>query len=54
MSFVAYTLPHLPGRYNEEQFSEHRGVNIEGKRIKCILFADDVALLEEDETDGAK
>ena len=45
----ANTLQHLLRRYNEELFPEHRGVNIGGRRIKCIRFADDMVLLAEDE-----
>ena len=30
-------------------FPNTRGVNIEGRRIKCITFTDDMALLAEDE-----
>ena len=33
----------------ENCFPNTRGVNIGGRRIKCIRFADDMALLEEDE-----
>ena len=49
MSSIAYTLQHLLGRLNEELFPGHGGVNIGGKRIKCIRFTDDMALLAEDE-----
>ena len=51
MSSIAYTLRHLLGRFNEELFTEHgkRGVNIGGRRIKCIIFIVDMALLAEDE-----
>ena len=49
MSSIAYTLQHLLGRLNEELFLNTGGVNIEGRRIKCIRFADDMALLAEDE-----
>ena len=49
ISSIAYTLQNLLARFNEELFPEHRGVNIEGRRIKCIKFADDMALLAEDE-----
>ena len=49
MSSIAYTLQHLLGRFNEELFPEHGGVNIGGRRIKCIRVADDMALLAEDE-----
>ena len=37
---------------NEELFPEHgggEGINIGGRRIKCMRFADDMALLTEDE-----
>ena len=47
MSCIAYTLKHLLRRFNEEQFPEHGGVNIGGRRITCIRFADDMALLAE-------
>ena len=50
MSSIAYTLQHLLGRFNEELFPEHGGLNIGGRRIKCIRFADDMALLTEDES----
>ena len=46
---VAYTLQHLLGSFNGELFPEHGGVNRGGKRIKCIRFSDDMALLAEDE-----
>ena len=49
MSSVTYTLQHLLGRFNEELFPEHEGVNKEGRKIKCIRFVDDMALLAEDE-----
>ena len=49
ISSIAYTLQHLPGRFSEELFLNKGGVNIEGRRIKCIRFADDMALLAEDE-----
>ena len=49
MSSIAYTLQHLLGRFNEELFPEHGGVNIGGRRIKYIRFVDDMALLAEDE-----
>ena len=49
MSSIAYTLQHLLGRFNEELFPEHGGVNIGGRRFKCIRFADDMALLAENE-----
>ena len=41
---------------NEELFPEYGGVNIGGRRIKCIRFADDMALLAdaEEHADGAK
>ena len=45
MSSITYTLQHLLGRFNEELFPEHIG----GRRIKCIRFADDMALLAQDE-----
>ena len=48
MSSIAYT-QHLLGRFNEELFPEHGSVNIGGRRIKCIRFAVDMALLVEDE-----
>ena len=48
MPSIAYTLQHLLGRFNEELFPEHGGVNIGGRRIKCIRFAD-MVLLAEDE-----
>ena len=48
MSSIAYTILHLLGRFNEELFPKHGGVNIGGRRIKCIRFADDMALLAED------
>ena len=48
MSSIAYTLQHLLGRFNEELFPEHGGINIGGRRIKCIRFADDMTLLVED------
>ena len=49
MSSIAYTLQHLLGRFNEKLFPEYGGVNIGGRIIKCIRFADDMALLAEDE-----
>ena len=49
MSSIAYNLQHLLGRFNEELFPEHGGVNIGGRRINCIIFADDMALIAEDE-----
>ena len=49
MSSPAYTLQHLLGRLDEELFPEHGVVNIGGRRIKCISFADDMAFLAEDE-----
>ena len=33
----------------KNRFPKHRDVNIGGRRIKCIRFADDMALLAEDE-----
>ena len=48
-SSIAYTLQYLLGRFNEELFPEHGGVNIGRRRIKCITFPDDKALLAEDE-----
>ena len=48
MSSIAYTLKHLLGRFIEELFPEYGGVNIGGRRINCIRFADDMALLAED------
>ena len=39
----------LLGILNEELFLNAGGVNIAGRRIKCIRFADDMALLAEDE-----
>ena len=48
MSSIAYSRQHLLGRYNE-LFPEQGGVNIGGRRIKCIRFADDMALLADDE-----
>ena len=48
MSSIAYPLQHLLGRFNEELFPEHGGVNIGGSRIKCIRFADDMASVAED------
>ena len=49
MSSIANTRQHLLGRFNEKVFPEDGGVNIGGRRIKCITFADDMALLAEDE-----
>ena len=49
MSSIAYTLKHLLGRFIEELFPEYGGVNIGGRRINCIRFADDMALIAEDE-----
>ena len=49
MSYIAYTLQHLLGRFNEELFPDKEDINIGGRRIKCIRFADDMALLTEDE-----
>ena len=49
MSSVAYTLQHLLRRFNKDCFPNTGGVNIGGRRIKCIRFADDMALLAEDE-----
>ena len=49
MNSISYTLPHLVGRFSEELFPEHEGVNIGGRRIKCIKFGDDMALLAENE-----
>ena len=48
MSSIAYMLQHLLGRFNEELFAEDGGVNIGGRRILCIRFADDMTLLAED------
>ena len=48
-SSIVYSLRHLLGRRNEELFPEHEGVNIGGRRIKCIRFADVMALLAEGE-----
>ena len=44
MSSFAYTIQHLLARFNE-----HGCVNIGGRRINCIRFANDTALLAEDE-----
>ena len=49
MFSIAYALQHLLGRFNEELFPEHGDINIEGRRIKCIRFADHMALLADDE-----
>ena len=49
MSSITYTLQHLLGRFNEELFLNTGGVNIGGKKIKCIRFANDMALLAEEE-----
>ena len=49
MSSVAYILQYLPRRFNEELFPEHGGCKHRGRRIKCIIIADDMALLAEDE-----
>ena len=46
--------PILFNVYLEEMINEHlegRGVNIGGRSIKCTRFADDMALLAEDEGD---
>ena len=40
---------HLLGRFNEELFPEHGGFNIGGRKIKGIIFANDMALLAENE-----
>ena len=49
MSSIDYALQHLLGRFNEELFPEHGGVNIARRRIKCIRFANDMDLLQGDE-----
>ena len=49
MSSIAYTLQRLLGRFNEELFPEHGGVNIGGRRINCIRFTDVMDLLAQDE-----
>ena len=49
MSSIAYTLQHLLGRFNEGLFPEHGGCKHRRRRIECIIFADDMALLTEDE-----
>ena len=49
MSSVTYTLQHLLRRFNEKLFPDTEEVNIEGRRIKCIRFVDNIALLVEDE-----
>ena len=46
MSTIAYTLQHLLGRFND---LNTRGVIMGGRRIKWIRFADDMALLAQDE-----
>ena len=43
MFSIAYTFQHLLGRFHEEL----GGVNIGDRRIKCIRFVDDMALLAE-------
>ena len=48
-SSVAFTLQHLLGRFNEELFPEHGGCIHRRKKNKCVRFADDMALLAEDE-----
>ena len=49
MSSITYTLQHLLGSLMKNCFPNSGGVNIGGRRIKCIRFADDMALLAEDE-----
>ena len=49
MSSITYTLRHLLGRFNEGLLPNMGGVNIRGRRIKCIRFAGDMTLLAEDE-----
>ena len=51
MSSIAYTLQHLIGRLNEELlYMNTEIVNIGGRRIKCIRFADDMVLIAEYKT----
>ena len=49
MSSITYTLQHLLGRFNEYLFPEHGECKHRRKRIKCIRFANDMALLAYDE-----
>ena len=49
MSSFAYTLHHHLGRLMKNCFLNTGGVNIRGRRIKCLRFANDMALLAEDE-----
>ena len=49
ISSIAYTLQHPLGRFNEEFSLNTGGVNIGGRRIESIRFADDMTLLVEDE-----
>ena len=48
MSSTSYTLQHLLGRFNEELYHNTGGLNIEGRRIKCTTFVNDIALLAVD------
>ena len=51
MSSIAYTLQYLLERFNEDLVPKHwgGGVNIGGRRIKCIRFVDDMDFLATDE-----
>ena len=50
MSSIAYTLQHLlEDSIIKNCFLNSGRVNIGGRRIKCIRFANDMALLAEDE-----
>ena len=49
MSSIAYTLQHLLGRFNEELFPEHGRCKHRKKKNQLHRFADDIALLAEDE-----
>ena len=49
MSSTICTLQHLLGRLNKELFPEYGRCKHKGRRIKCITFADHMALLAEGE-----
>ncbi|KAJ4445475.1 hypothetical protein ANN_07283 [Periplaneta americana] len=50
VAFITYPVQNLLGGFSEECFQNMGGVIVAGRRIKCIRFADDMALLAEEET----